>query len=249
MSLSSPCEGQPCRRWNRGHRLLPTQLNVLSRWPDAWRDAFVGALDGCHFDVHVPGFDQAVRCWHHENLNTVLIPGEPIRIAGTLLRLPIGYVNVAADRTPPYHRPLPEGKRHPAADATAVTDLWTGRGLDDRHLTPGRRLTVLIDDVRSFRDGRSCRIARTAADGVALLRALRSLSIDELWLDHDLGSDRRTGQASRSCRWSRSSSTPPRPDGHTSSTRSSSTPRTRQAQWPWELHCEVPGIGFVVRRM
>lgn len=195
MSLSSPCEGQPCRRWNRGHRLLPTQLNVLSRWPDAWRDAFVGALDGCHFDVHVPGFDQAVRCWHHENLNTVLIPGEPIRIAGTLLRLPIGYVNVAADRTPPYHRPLPEGKRHPAADATAVTDLWTGRGLDDRHLTPGRRLTVLIDDVRSFRDGRSCRIARTAADGVALLRALRSLSIDELWLDHDLGSDRRTGQA------------------------------------------------------
>lgn len=195
MPLSSPCEGTPCKRWSHGHSLLPTQLNVLSRQPDVWRDAFVGAIDGCHFDVHVPGFERAVRCWHHENLSAVLVPGEPIRIAGTLLRLPTGYVNVAADWTPPDRSSPLEQECPPLAGDVAVTDLWTGRGLDGRHLMPDRRLTVLIDDLRSFRDGRSCRIARTTKDGVALLRAVRSLHIDDLWLDHDLGSDRRTGRA------------------------------------------------------
>lgn len=47
-------------------------------------------------------------------------------------------------------------------------------------------LTVLIDDVRRFRDGRDCMAARSSAAGVALLESLRSRVIDELWLDHDL---------------------------------------------------------------
>jgi hypothetical protein len=52
---------------------------------------------------------------------------------------------------------------------------------------------VLIDDARSFRDGRNCLAASTSASGVALLRALRASgrTIEELWLDHDLiGEDR-----------------------------------------------------------
>lgn len=48
-------------------------------------------------------------------------------------------------------------------------------------------LTVLIDDVRSFRDERPCRLARTSAAGVQLLLSLRATHIDHLWLDHDLG--------------------------------------------------------------
>jgi hypothetical protein len=53
-----------------------------------------------------------------------------------------------------------------------------------RDATP---LIVLVDDVRSFGDGRPCRIARTSAEAIALLEALRYVTIDELWLDHDLG--------------------------------------------------------------
>lgn len=195
MSLSSPCEGRPCLRWSHGHLLLPTQLNIMSRQPGAWRDAFVGTIDGCYFDVHVTGFDEPVHCWHHEELGTVLPQGEPIRIAGTLLRLPIGFINVAADLEVPYPRPLPKNGWPLPATSAVITDMGTGRGLDERHLARDGRLVVLIDDVRTFKDGRSCRIARTAADGLALLRAVRSLPIDELWLDHDLGSERRTGRA------------------------------------------------------
>ena len=50
-------------------------------------------------------------------------------------------------------------------------------------------LTVLVDDVRSFRDGRPCLVARSSAAGVALLQSLTGQRIDELWLDHDLGGD------------------------------------------------------------
>jgi len=52
-------------------------------------------------------------------------------------------------------------------------------------------LTVLIDDVRSFRDGRPALVARTSADGVDLLTSLAQTRIEDLWLDHDL-----TGQDS-----------------------------------------------------
>jgi hypothetical protein len=50
-------------------------------------------------------------------------------------------------------------------------------------------LLVLVDDVRSFRDGRSCRLARSAEAAIALLAELRGASIAELWLDHDLAPD------------------------------------------------------------
>ncbi|MGW0434069.1 cyclic-phosphate processing receiver domain-containing protein [Micromonospora sp. NPDC003197] len=52
---------------------------------------------------------------------------------------------------------------------------------------PGR--IVLIDDLRSFVDGRNAEVARSSAAGVALLVRLRDERLDELWLDHDLGGD------------------------------------------------------------
>jgi hypothetical protein len=48
---------------------------------------------------------------------------------------------------------------------------------------------VLVDDLRSFVDGRSAEVARTSAAGVALLDRYRDRRLDELWLDHDLGGD------------------------------------------------------------
>ena len=54
---------------------------------------------------------------------------------------------------------------------------------------PGPPLTVLIDDVRCFRDRRTCRVARSSAAGVRLLAELADQHIDDLWLDHDLGGD------------------------------------------------------------
>ncbi|WP_285548966.1 cyclic-phosphate processing receiver domain-containing protein [Actinoplanes regularis] len=48
---------------------------------------------------------------------------------------------------------------------------------------------VLIDDLRSFVDGRAAHVARTSADGTALLNRLRDRRLDELWLDHDLGGE------------------------------------------------------------
>ncbi|MCN0179099.1 cyclic-phosphate processing receiver domain-containing protein [Salinispora arenicola] len=52
-----------------------------------------------------------------------------------------------------------------------------------------RRTVVLVDDLRSFVDGRSAQVARTSAAGVALLDRYRGGRLDELWLDHDLGGD------------------------------------------------------------
>lgn len=49
--------------------------------------------------------------------------------------------------------------------------------------------TVLIDDVRSFRDARPCLVARSSQAGVAVLDQLRDQRIDDLWLDHDLVGD------------------------------------------------------------
>ncbi|MFC4065901.1 cyclic-phosphate processing receiver domain-containing protein [Actinoplanes subglobosus] len=50
-------------------------------------------------------------------------------------------------------------------------------------------MIVLIDDLRSFVDGRPAEVARTSAAGVELLTSLRAGRVDELWLDHDLGGD------------------------------------------------------------
>jgi hypothetical protein len=46
---------------------------------------------------------------------------------------------------------------------------------------------VLIDDLRSFLDGRAAEVARSSAAGVDLLNRYRDERLDELWLDHDLG--------------------------------------------------------------
>jgi hypothetical protein len=50
-------------------------------------------------------------------------------------------------------------------------------------------LTVLIDDVRGFRDERPALIARSSQDALALLAELGDQRIDDLWLDHDLVGD------------------------------------------------------------
>ncbi|MEV4507435.1 cyclic-phosphate processing receiver domain-containing protein [Dactylosporangium sp. NPDC049525] len=51
------------------------------------------------------------------------------------------------------------------------------------------RVIVLVDDLRSFVDGRAAEVARTSAAGVEVLGRYRQRRIDELWLDHDLGGD------------------------------------------------------------
>lgn len=48
-------------------------------------------------------------------------------------------------------------------------------------------LVVLVDDTRDFKDGRPTVTARTSAEAVALLQRLDRTTIDELWLDYDLG--------------------------------------------------------------
>jgi hypothetical protein len=48
---------------------------------------------------------------------------------------------------------------------------------------------ILVDDLRSFVDGRDAEIARTSAAGVELVERCRDRRLDELWLDHDLGED------------------------------------------------------------
>ncbi|MGI5148124.1 cyclic-phosphate processing receiver domain-containing protein [Plantactinospora sp. CA-294935] len=52
-----------------------------------------------------------------------------------------------------------------------------------------RRTIVLVDDLRSFVDGRSAEVARTSAAAVEILDRYRDRRLDELWLDHDLGGD------------------------------------------------------------
>lgn len=56
-------------------------------------------------------------------------------------------------------------------------------------MTDRKPAIVLIDDLRSFVDGRAAEVARTSAAGVELLDRHRNHRLDELWLDHDLGGD------------------------------------------------------------
>ncbi|MFC3739372.1 cyclic-phosphate processing receiver domain-containing protein [Paractinoplanes deccanensis] len=59
-------------------------------------------------------------------------------------------------------------------------------------MTDRKSAIVLVDDLRSFVDGRPAEVARTSSAGVELLdrhRSHRSHRLDELWLDHDLGDD------------------------------------------------------------
>ncbi|MET7420436.1 cyclic-phosphate processing receiver domain-containing protein [Dactylosporangium sp. NPDC005555] len=48
---------------------------------------------------------------------------------------------------------------------------------------------ILVDDLRSFADGRVAEVARSSAAGVEALRRLRGGRIEALWLDHDLGGE------------------------------------------------------------
>jgi stage III sporulation protein SpoIIIAA len=48
---------------------------------------------------------------------------------------------------------------------------------------------VLVDDLRSFVDGRAAEVARTSSAGVDLLARHHGHRLDELWLDHDLGGE------------------------------------------------------------
>jgi len=50
-------------------------------------------------------------------------------------------------------------------------------------------VTVLVDDVRGFKDQRSALIARSSQEALALLEGLGRQRIGDLWLDHDLGGD------------------------------------------------------------
>jgi hypothetical protein len=56
-----------------------------------------------------------------------------------------------------------------------------------RHRDRLEPVVILIDSARSFADNRPCRIAPTAEDAIALIRAYEFSVIDELWLDYDLG--------------------------------------------------------------
>lgn len=50
-------------------------------------------------------------------------------------------------------------------------------------------LTVLIDDVRGFKDARPALVARSSKEALRLLEGLGRRRIDHLWLDHDLGGE------------------------------------------------------------
>jgi hypothetical protein len=47
-------------------------------------------------------------------------------------------------------------------------------------------LTVLVDDVRDFKDQRPALVARSSPEALRLLAELEGRRIDHLWLDHDL---------------------------------------------------------------
>ena len=56
------------------------------------------------------------------------------------------------------------------------------------HAPPARAapLTVLVDDVRDFKDQRPALVARSSPEALRLLDELEGERIDHLWLDHDL---------------------------------------------------------------
>jgi hypothetical protein len=56
-------------------------------------------------------------------------------------------------------------------------------------MTTDEARIILVDDLRSFVDGRSAEVARTSTTGVTVLERDRGRRLDQLWLDHDLGED------------------------------------------------------------
>ena len=57
------------------------------------------------------------------------------------------------------------------------------------HTSPPTPLTVLVDDVRGFKDERPALVARSSQGALTLLEGLGDRRIDHLWLDHDLGGE------------------------------------------------------------
>lgn len=57
------------------------------------------------------------------------------------------------------------------------------------HTSPPTPLTVLVDDVRGFKDERPALVARSSQEALTLLQGLGDRRIDHLWLDHDLGGE------------------------------------------------------------
>jgi glutamate synthase domain-containing protein 2 len=55
--------------------------------------------------------------------------------------------------------------------------------------SPPTSLTVLVDEVRSFKDERPTLVARSSQEARTLLEGLGDRRIDHLWLDHDLGGE------------------------------------------------------------
>ena len=58
--------------------------------------------------------------------------------------------------------------------------------LPNGQLPKDSSLTVLVDDVRGFKDQRPALVARSSPDALSLLDELEGERIDHLWLDHDL---------------------------------------------------------------
>ena len=58
--------------------------------------------------------------------------------------------------------------------------------LPNGQLPDDSSLTVLVDDVRGFKDQRPALVARSSPEALRLLDELEGERIDHLWLDHDL---------------------------------------------------------------
>jgi hypothetical protein len=63
---------------------------------------------------------------------------------------------------------------------------WSKDGVVVTEKLPG---VVLVDDLRSFLDGRVAHVARTSRAAIEALERHRRQRLDELWLDHDLGEE------------------------------------------------------------
>ena len=78
----------------------------------------------------------------------------------------------------------PERYRHSNIWTSDPGNAWHHRRMDATDIR-----VDLVDDLRSFVDGRRADVARTNAAGADLLNRHRDQRLDELWLDHDLGAD------------------------------------------------------------
>jgi hypothetical protein len=72
------------------------------------------------------------------------------------------------------------------SNATGIRNGWLTADADDTVLGV---VTILVDDLRSFRDGRDAVVVRTSAAALTLIHDLGETFVHELWLDHDLGGD------------------------------------------------------------